>query len=160
VIVPMGIQAMQCIVQQYLLWYNGHRPHTALAGRTPDEVFERQRTRRRASSRGSATRCGDIQRVPRRRQCGGSAVSCCSWSLSVWTTSPICPSSSCAARLETDGVPLPPPSVVTDVERRARREAEVRSGVNAGRVRGLGGMRGQWVRLMTFRFSAVSESVG
>jgi putative transposase len=40
VIVPMGIQAMQCIVEQYLAWYNGCRPHTALGGRTPDEVFE------------------------------------------------------------------------------------------------------------------------
>jgi putative transposase len=40
VMVPLGVQAMQGVVEGYLAWYNGHRPHTALDARTPDEVFE------------------------------------------------------------------------------------------------------------------------
>jgi len=40
VLVPLGVQAMQGIVEQYLTWYNEHRPHTALGGKTPNEVFE------------------------------------------------------------------------------------------------------------------------
>jgi transposase InsO family protein len=50
VIVPIRIQAMIAQVQAYAGWYNAHRPHTALGGRTPDEVFggitsERERPR-------------------------------------------------------------------------------------------------------------------
>jgi transposase InsO family protein len=40
VIVPLGFAAMRVEVDAYVAWYNCHRPHRALAGRTPLEVYE------------------------------------------------------------------------------------------------------------------------
>ena len=41
--VPSNIQAMRAELDTYAAWHNGHRPHTHLGGRTPDEVcFDRK----------------------------------------------------------------------------------------------------------------------
>ncbi len=40
VLVPFGVRQMAALVDAYARWYNVHRPHTALGGRTPDEVFD------------------------------------------------------------------------------------------------------------------------
>ena len=36
---PMSLAAMRREVGLYTVWYNIHRPHMALDGRTPDEVY-------------------------------------------------------------------------------------------------------------------------
>jgi putative transposase len=41
IIVPLSAAAMRKAVSSYLFWYNHHRPHTALAGRTPEERYRR-----------------------------------------------------------------------------------------------------------------------
>jgi transposase InsO family protein len=64
-IVPMGIQAMQSIVEQCLARYNGHRPHTALGGRTPDEVFE-GRAAANEAPRFEPRKCYPLKRPPAR----------------------------------------------------------------------------------------------
>jgi transposase InsO family protein len=38
IVVPLPTKAFETEVLLYLRWYNEHRPHQALAGRTPDEV--------------------------------------------------------------------------------------------------------------------------
>jgi hypothetical protein len=47
-IVPMTLARMTREVDLYVLWYNLHRPHQGLAGRTPADVRDRKRSRRRA----------------------------------------------------------------------------------------------------------------
>jgi hypothetical protein len=53
---------MQGVVEGYLAWYNGYRPHTALDARTPDQVFEG-----RAAAR-ELPRFEPRKRYPLRRQ--------------------------------------------------------------------------------------------
>jgi transposase InsO family protein len=40
VLAPLGFVAMRAEVDAYVAWYDCHRPHRALAGRTPLEVYE------------------------------------------------------------------------------------------------------------------------
>ena len=47
VLVPTSVSAMRREVTLYGRWYNAHRPHMALAGKTPNEVFERRRRAQR-----------------------------------------------------------------------------------------------------------------
>lgn len=44
VMIPYGVEAMASMVESYRGWYNEHRPHTALGGKTPDEVFYGRRS--------------------------------------------------------------------------------------------------------------------
>ena len=46
-LVPMSVEAMQREIDLYSTWYNRDRPHMALAGRTPREVYENRTVRRR-----------------------------------------------------------------------------------------------------------------
>jgi len=46
-LVPLSLAAMQREVRLYSIWFNDHRPHMALAGKTPREVYEDRATRRR-----------------------------------------------------------------------------------------------------------------
>ncbi len=39
-LIPFGVRQMAALVDAYVRWYNAHRPHTALGGSTPDEVFD------------------------------------------------------------------------------------------------------------------------
>jgi transposase InsO family protein len=39
---PLGKRSFQRELTLFARWYNGHRPHTTLSGRTPDEVFNRR----------------------------------------------------------------------------------------------------------------------
>ena len=38
-LVPLSLVAMRREIEIYVNWYNAHRPHSALAGKTPREVF-------------------------------------------------------------------------------------------------------------------------
>ena len=40
-VVPIGARPLQHRLDDYRTWYNQHRPHASLAGRTPDEAWER-----------------------------------------------------------------------------------------------------------------------
>ncbi|MCY3019668.1 MAG: integrase core domain-containing protein [Planctomycetota bacterium] len=42
-LVPLDRDRMAAELQLYLDWYNAHRPHESLDGRTPDEVYYRRR---------------------------------------------------------------------------------------------------------------------
>ena len=42
-LVPLRRKAFQRELRELASWYNRHRPHMALSGRTPDEVYHRQR---------------------------------------------------------------------------------------------------------------------
>ena len=46
-LVPMSINAMRREIRLYSTWYNTERPHMALAGKTPREVYENRTARRR-----------------------------------------------------------------------------------------------------------------
>ena len=46
-LVPLSLAAMRCEVRLYSVWYNTLRPHMALSGRTPREVYEGRTVRRR-----------------------------------------------------------------------------------------------------------------
>jgi hypothetical protein len=37
--VPLRLEAMRQGIASYVMWYTEHRPHTALDGRTPLEVY-------------------------------------------------------------------------------------------------------------------------
>jgi len=39
ILVPFGLAAMRTEVSYYIAWYNEHRPHSALGGRTPLEAY-------------------------------------------------------------------------------------------------------------------------
>ncbi|MDD4891385.1 MAG: DDE-type integrase/transposase/recombinase [Phycisphaerae bacterium] len=39
ILLPLRQAAMSNQAKQYAVWFNQHRPHTSLAGRTPDEVY-------------------------------------------------------------------------------------------------------------------------
>ena len=41
ILVPLRKKAFRQEVQSYVDWFNSHRPHTALGGRTPDEAHRR-----------------------------------------------------------------------------------------------------------------------
>jgi transposase InsO family protein len=43
ILVPLRLAAIQRELSIFAKWYNGHRPHEALAARTPDEVYFRER---------------------------------------------------------------------------------------------------------------------
>ncbi len=47
VLVPLSIQAMRREVRLYTTWYNTLRPHMALVGKTPREVYEGRTQKRR-----------------------------------------------------------------------------------------------------------------
>jgi transposase InsO family protein len=38
---PTSVRPLQRRLDRYLAWYNEHRPHAALGGRTPDEAWKR-----------------------------------------------------------------------------------------------------------------------
>jgi hypothetical protein len=40
-VVPLRRQSFAAQAQSYILWFNSHRPHTFLGGRTPDERYRR-----------------------------------------------------------------------------------------------------------------------
>jgi hypothetical protein len=44
VLIPYGVEAMARLVEGYRGGYNQHRPHMALGGKTPDEVFYGRRS--------------------------------------------------------------------------------------------------------------------
>ena len=46
-LVPLSMEAMRCEVRLYAIWYNTLRPHMALVGRTPREIFTGRARRRR-----------------------------------------------------------------------------------------------------------------
>ena len=79
-IVPMALPRMGREVDAYVLWYNEHRPHQGLAGRTPAEVRDREKPA--ASKTGWETRLryplarGDPSRASRgkRRRVKGHLV--------------------------------------------------------------------------------------
>ena len=56
VIVPLRLSAMHREVTVYTYWYNQHRPHSALGGRTPAEVRD-----------GARARCERVPMEPRAR---------------------------------------------------------------------------------------------
>jgi len=39
IVVPMRVAKLRVEVSLYFVWYNHHRPHQELGGRTPDEVY-------------------------------------------------------------------------------------------------------------------------
>jgi transposase InsO family protein len=41
--IPLRLNAMRQEIASYIGWYNQHRPHSGLQGRTPDEVYEGKR---------------------------------------------------------------------------------------------------------------------
>ena len=41
--VPLNAKTFRQELAWFGIWYNRHRPHTTLGGRTPDEVYHRQR---------------------------------------------------------------------------------------------------------------------
>jgi hypothetical protein len=41
IVVPLGMAPFRRGLSLYACWYNHHRPHTALAGRTPEERYRR-----------------------------------------------------------------------------------------------------------------------
>ena len=43
---PVGMASLQHRLDRYRTWYNKHRPHTALDGRRPEEVWECTELRR------------------------------------------------------------------------------------------------------------------
>jgi putative transposase len=46
-LVPLSLTVMRREIRLYATWYNMHRPHMALGGRTPREAYDRRRRRRR-----------------------------------------------------------------------------------------------------------------
>ena len=46
-LVPLSLGAMRKELDLYAIWYNTHRPHTALAGKTPREAFGQRTVRRK-----------------------------------------------------------------------------------------------------------------
>jgi transposase InsO family protein len=46
-LLPLSITAMRREIRLYAIWYNTLRPHMALGGNTPQEVYENRRRRRR-----------------------------------------------------------------------------------------------------------------
>ena len=46
-LVPLRREAFLCELRLLSQWYNQHRPHMSLAGRTPDETYYRRRPRNR-----------------------------------------------------------------------------------------------------------------
>jgi transposase InsO family protein len=46
VLVPMSIAAMRREIKLYTIWYNTERPHMALAGKTPSEVYAGRATKK------------------------------------------------------------------------------------------------------------------
>lgn len=47
ILIPVTAQGVHRELHGFATWYNRHRPHTHLDGRTPDEVYFRRRRRRR-----------------------------------------------------------------------------------------------------------------
>jgi hypothetical protein len=41
-LVPLRRRVFHREITELALWYNGHRPHMSLGGRTPEEVYHRQ----------------------------------------------------------------------------------------------------------------------
>ncbi|MHC4450661.1 MAG: DDE-type integrase/transposase/recombinase [Planctomycetota bacterium] len=46
IVMPPTRTGMLRELRHFSAWYNGHRPHTHLVGRTPDEIYSRKRRRR------------------------------------------------------------------------------------------------------------------
>jgi transposase InsO family protein len=52
ILVPITAEGVRRELRRFATWYNQHRPHTHLDGRTPDDVyFPRRRRRRRLEPR-------------------------------------------------------------------------------------------------------------
>ncbi len=66
--VPFGLDAMRREVTFYATWYNEHRPHTALVGRTPFEVY------RGRPPANAAPRFEPRKRWPRKARCAAPNV--------------------------------------------------------------------------------------
>jgi putative transposase len=77
-LVPAGCQAMAAELSLYAAWFNAHRPHVALGGRTPNEVYFRRKpanTKPRHEPRPCwprASPCANPQ-APVRGHCGARA---------------------------------------------------------------------------------------
>ena len=50
ILVPLGLREVREELALYSTWYNGLRPHQALAGRTPWEVYDGQALQSRSSA--------------------------------------------------------------------------------------------------------------
>jgi hypothetical protein len=46
-LIPLSIESMRHELRLYADWYNTHRPHMALVGKTPREVYAGRAARRR-----------------------------------------------------------------------------------------------------------------
>ena len=68
ILVPLRMHAMRRQLASYAAWYNSHRPHTALGGRTPLEVY------RGAPPANEAARFEPRPRWPRGSGCARPAV--------------------------------------------------------------------------------------
>ncbi len=66
--VPFRLDRMRHKVACYATWYNQHRPHTALGGRTPMEVY------RGLSPANEAPRFEPRSRWPRKSRCASPAA--------------------------------------------------------------------------------------
>jgi hypothetical protein len=68
-LVPLRREAFQAEVNRLVLWYNKYRPHMTLAGKTPDEGYDRQRCPANRRPRFEPRRGW-----PRRSPCAGPAT--------------------------------------------------------------------------------------
>lgn len=65
ILVPQRQMSFRWELNQFFTWYNAHRPHTALEGKTPDEIYFRLRPANRRP------RIEPRRRWPRRSRCAG-----------------------------------------------------------------------------------------
>jgi putative transposase len=68
ILVPFGLAAMRTEVSFYIDWYNEHRPHSALGGRTPQELY------RALPPANQAARFEPRPRWPRKSRCASPAA--------------------------------------------------------------------------------------
>jgi len=68
ILVPFRVQAMRTEVACFIAWYNEHRPHSALGGRTPLEVY------RALPPANEAPRFEPRRHWPRKSRCASPAA--------------------------------------------------------------------------------------
>ena len=64
-LLPLRERSLRRLTNSWIAWYNGHRPHTALRGRTPDEAY------RRIAPANTRPRWEPRSRWPRDADCAG-----------------------------------------------------------------------------------------